>query len=768
MYILLCGMALCMRQRIFASAVPTSPQDLVQRLAREQQIFQQVFLNCYVQQKPIIDFAQGKFIEDFNPYLIHYYVIRNRSSDDEGVKELKNYCAHLAELRYEKIEKVPLPKDYYMPNFSEEYDHSKSEDEYNKKCKNYYHTACYAFDMKRAVMKQDINLLLDEADMAKEDESSKIFNLLVVMADLYRVIDKINPLLRLVYEDECNLAKAKGGSRHPSMPLTGMMSVMLKEVSPQEFSCLLQLVTIFNTRYTMEKKFEYAKKFEAIKEGGNIPYIVHCYELGCAFEALKNLLVKIESFLHNELKIKCIDNRITKNWGGQHKVFNDQLLGILAIPRADLYKKHRLSDVLWMYLDYYYFYWLNDLVHLVYLGEHIYLLGKTDNGVVSMRDALMQLIPHCQKFFAYFKPYKTFYERLYKELLEIKPDNKDRRVIQFFRVIKCKSEGQGTYSTYDRSDRISFCETCNVVPDAISFDTTLPALASITESAMTISKKAEKNEWLAGTSATLKQKKQPMAAVSKKKAKKSKKHEKMEKQPQSKGQELPEIVPQLTTPVSDEVVATMSSSCTKPGTLAVQESEQVMSKKQKNKIAKNIASASAVQAVSQDISIKKVADYHVRIKKWFTEWANAQNYESKFYHSFPLKVDKKILMYGVKNTWKDGSYRYSLPGSVQYVDGQPQYGIFSITVDDKQVCYHREFIKKNRETIFQELKKHGSWNLDVATAEPYADDGFELPREQFKKLKKTGIIQDDNPFYMRIEDVWNKAQVVLIKPNSSF
>lgn len=156
-------------------------------------------------------------------------------------------------------------------------------------------------------------------------------------------------------------------------------------------------------------------------------------------------------------------------------------------------------------------------------------------------------------------------------------------------------------------------------------------------------------------------------------------------------------------------------------------------------------------------------ELHPRVLRWFNNSFTAtQSHDSILYHSFPLLIDKYLRRHGAEGKWLDstnGKYDkvYSLAGEVR--GANRNFGVFSVTVNDASMCYHRGFkiyhsvLQKNNDVAELAIKR------EEATDDLSGENGWHLVcSDSRKQAKKKAEVIAERRGYVRINDNFNNVQ----------
>lgn len=179
-------------------------------------------------------------------------------------------------------------------------------------------------------------------------------------------------------------------------------------------------------------------------------------------------------------------------------------------------------------------------------------------------------------------------------------------------------------------------------------------------------------------------------------------------------------------------------------------------------------------AAPKTVEPKKVAPiikitYAPRVERWFNDaFAETQSYDSVLYHSFSRLADNYLLSIGKKIPYANKTIKgqtdtqYSLLGKVVYKDGTTRLGIFHVTVDPKNVCYHRGItFNVNRDSLFQDYFKNDFWR--VAHRADDATEDANAPKFTHH-INEESFIEKEDDFIVKIRDNRLDVTLVLFKP----
>lgn len=171
-----------------------------------------------------------------------------------------------------------------------------------------------------------------------------------------------------------------------------------------------------------------------------------------------------------------------------------------------------------------------------------------------------------------------------------------------------------------------------------------------------------------------------------------------------------------------------------------------------------------IQQQLSDFGYEKIPwCYADRVIAWFKDEDKRKNETTWdcLYHSFPIIVDQFLYNIGIetKETTKPTDRSYSLAGKVSYHNNSIiKDVIYTVTVDNKKVCYHRGITQKDYQVIADEFFKESKWNIDFP---PLTQEKSQCAVTDFDPTGK--IIVNDN-FHTIIQDDLNNATITLYKP----
>ncbi len=168
--------------------------------------------------------------------------------------------------------------------------------------------------------------------------------------------------------------------------------------------------------------------------------------------------------------------------------------------------------------------------------------------------------------------------------------------------------------------------------------------------------------------------------------------------------------------------------------------------------------------------------YDSRVLRWFDKENTGQeiinaHYISKLYHSFPLCIDKYIFSLGIKTDWKNQTnpsqtdINYSLGGEIIYPNGKQEQVVFTCCKDPQDVCYHRGFTVKEKNSLFEEYFAQSHWEVNFPPLELTNSINNAPAAYTYQDKDNFGsYVISENDFCIRIYDNKNKVTIILYKP----
>ncbi len=232
-----------------------------------------------------------------------------------------------------------------------------------------------------------------------------------------------------------------------------------------------------------------------------------------------------------------------------------------------------------------------------------------------------------------------------------------------------------------------------------------------------------------------------------------------------------------------DIVSSQKKSPKKSTPSRTKKSRSRPKRKEIEEISASLSSQRLTSSAEIEVATNKVAQkplpipvikisYAPRVERWFDDsFAETQSYDNVLYHSFSQLTDKYLLSLGRKIPYANRTIKnqidtqYSLLGQVIYNDGTIRLGIFHLTVDPKNVCYHRGIMFNiNRDSLFEDYFKDDFWRTTDQT-----DEGIEdINTSRFMHhIDKESFVEKEDNFVIKIRDNRLDATFILFKPAPS-
>jgi len=172
------------------------------------------------------------------------------------------------------------------------------------------------------------------------------------------------------------------------------------------------------------------------------------------------------------------------------------------------------------------------------------------------------------------------------------------------------------------------------------------------------------------------------------------------------------------------------------------------------------------------VTIEPTIKYAQRVTRWFDTQTNDQEIQNTtkqnlLYHSFPLIADKYIFSLGIQTPWQNKTKptqidtNYSLGGEIIYPNGTCKTVVFTCCKDIHGTCYHRGFMVKEGNSLFDEYFQNSKWEIDFP---PFTGGLTEEKPTQIHLPDNDVCVIEDNYLCVRIADIKNNVTIVLYKP----
>lgn len=159
--------------------------------------------------------------------------------------------------------------------------------------------------------------------------------------------------------------------------------------------------------------------------------------------------------------------------------------------------------------------------------------------------------------------------------------------------------------------------------------------------------------------------------------------------------------------------------------------------------------------------------YAPRIQRWFKKaFAKQYSFESILYHTFAPYIDVYLLMEGKLEPWAQQNAhcshnKFSLPGKIIHENGDEYFVIFSCTVNQNNLCYHRGYSYVSQTEIERNFNISADQKLTInLNQSTWKTSGT-------SNIKEKTTIKDINNKLIYLFDGLNNVNIIIYRINET-